>query len=87
LGDRDEYAYLAGRPSVAHYFWNVGVLVNARYLERRLSRAGAVVLSQGASSGYPAGFEQYLDARYPRVSTDATSVWILRRSRLSADGE
>ena len=77
LADRYEYAVLSGRRSLAHYFWNVGVLVNARYLERRLSTARAVVLSSGASSGYPTGFTAYLDARFPRLVTPTTTVWIL----------
>ena len=78
LADRYEYAFLSGRQSAAHYFWNVGVLVNARYLERRLRTARAVVLSSGASSGYPTGFAAYLNARFPRLVTPTTTVWILR---------
>lgn len=77
LGDRYEYAYLAGRPALAHYFWNIGVLVDARYLEKRLPARGAVVLSYGASSGYPAGFVQYLNARFRRVQTPDNWVWLL----------
>lgn len=77
LADRFEYAYLAERPALAHYFWNVGVRVTARTLENRVSHADAVVLSYGASSGYPAGFEDFLNARYPRTSTPVTTTWIL----------
>lgn len=79
LADRFEYPYLARRPSLLHYFWNIGLLVDARYLERHVQQAGAVVLSYGASSGYPAGFTQYLDARYHRrVDTAANTVWLTR---------
>lgn len=78
LGDRFEYAYLAGRPALRHYFWNVGVLVDAQYLERRTSRSGAVVLSHGASSGYPSGFLHWLDRRYVRIETPATTIWLTR---------
>jgi hypothetical protein len=78
LADRFEYAYLSERPALAHYFWNIGVLVDARYLERKLPGASAVVLSDGASSGYPAGFVKYLNARYPHVTTMSSTVWILR---------
>jgi hypothetical protein len=78
LADRFEYAYLARRPALGHYFWNVGVLVNARYLEARADRSGAVVLSHGASSGYPAGFLAWLDGRYARLETPATTVWLTR---------
>lgn len=81
LADRLEYAYLSGRPALADYFWNIGVLVRAPYLERRVHRASAVVLSFGASSGYPRGFLNYLDARYPRVYTPANDVWLVHPGR------
>lgn len=77
LADRYEYAYLARRPALAHYFWNVGVLVRANYLERRVGRAGAVVLSRGASSGYPSGFARYLDDHYRPRKVGATTVWLV----------
>jgi len=77
LADRFEYAYLANRKALAHYFWNVGVLVDAAYLERRLPAARAVVLSYGASSGYPTGFTNYLDSRYRALRTPAATVWLL----------
>ncbi len=78
LGDRFEYAYLAGRPALRHYFWNVGVLVDAPYLERSAGRSGAIVLSHGASSGYPAGFLHWLDHRYLRIETPATTIWLTK---------
>lgn len=78
LADRFEYAYLAGRPALRHYFWNMGVLIDARYLERRTRRSGAVVLSHGASSGYPAGFLKWLNRRYFPIETGATTVWLTR---------
>lgn len=78
LADRFEYAYLADRHVVAHYFWNVGVLVNASYLENRLSKTRLVVRSLGASSGYPTGFEEYVRKRsVARVST-ADIIYALR---------
>jgi len=76
LADRDEYPYLANRQAVAHYFWNVGVLVDAKYLEQRLPHAQAMVLSYGASSGYPAGLVAYLNAHYRRAETRANTVWL-----------
>lgn len=76
LADRYEYPYLANRQAVAHYFWNVGVLVNAKYLEQSLSHAQAMVLSYGASSGYPAGLVAYLNTHYRRVETRANTVWL-----------
>lgn len=82
LADRFEYAYLANRPDLAHYFWNVGVLVNASYLERRVHAARAVVLSTGASSGYPFGFTMYLNQHFSRVRRPTTYVWLLPRKVL-----
>jgi hypothetical protein len=79
LADRFEYAYLAHRPALAHYFWNVGVLVNTEYLERRVNRARAVVVSSGASSGYPIGFTSYLNQHYRHVNKPTTTVWLLPR--------
>jgi len=76
LADRYEYPYLANRQAVAHYFWNVGVLLDAKYLEKRLPRAQAVVLSYGASSGYPAGLVAYLNTHYRRVDTRVNTVWL-----------
>jgi hypothetical protein len=66
---------------LAHYFWNVGVLVNARYLEHRVSGARAVVLSYGASSGFPAGFTAYLDHHFPSVNTLANTIWWVKPSK------
>ncbi len=77
LADRFEYAYLAGLPAETRYFWNVGPLVNATYLERLLPNTGAVVLSSGASSGFPAGFTAYLDQRYSRIDLASSTVWLL----------
>jgi hypothetical protein len=78
LGDQLEYAYLANRPALDDYFWNIGVLVNARYLEKRVPRAQAVVLSYGASSGYPRGFVAWLDRQYRRQNVGAATVWETR---------
>lgn len=78
LGDRFEYAYLARRPALTHYFWNVGVLIDAKYLEQRMGRSGAVVLSHGASSGYPSGFLHWLDRRYVRIETPSTTIWLTK---------
>ncbi|MGI8826109.1 MAG: ArnT family glycosyltransferase [Chloroflexota bacterium] len=86
LADRFEYPYLARREPLAHYFWNVGVLVNDRYLERLVHRSSLVVLSYGASSGYPPGFLTYLDRRYPRLNTRANTVWLIRSKSGSVGG-
>lgn len=82
LADRFEYAYLAHRPALDHYFWNVGVLVNARYLENRVHAARAVVLSSGASSGFPTGFTAYLDRHFDHLRRPTTNVWLLPRTIL-----
>lgn len=76
LADRFEYAYLAGRPAALHYFWNIGVLVDARYLERHFGDTRAVVLSDGPSSGFPRGFLPYLDRHLQRVREPADTVWL-----------
>ncbi len=81
LADRFEYAFLAHRQALAHYFWNVGVLIDARYLERRVRSARAVVLSYGASSGYPAGFIRYLDRHYLSADTMDNTIWWIRRRK------
>ena len=82
LADRYEYSYLANRQALAHYFWNVGVLKDATYLELRLPAAAAVILSYGASSGYPSGFVGYLDHHYPSIRTRANTIWLLPRRRV-----
>lgn len=81
LADQYEYAYLAHRPAALHYFWNIGVLVDAHQLEAHLPGTRAVVLSYGASSGYPAGFVAYLDRHFPTRRTNATTVWFLPPTR------
>jgi hypothetical protein len=81
LGDQLEYAYLADRPALDDYFWNIGPLVNARYLERRVPSAAAVVMSHGASSGYPKGFQSWLDARFRRHNVGTATVWLMRQKK------
>jgi MFS family permease len=80
LADRYEYSYLADRSALAHYFWNVGVLVDDHYLERHLSEASVVILSSGPSSGFPAGFVSYLNARYHSRRAGTATVWLLRNT-------
>lgn len=77
LTDQDEYAYLAHRKVLDDYFWNVGVLVNAKGLEKGLPAASAVVLSHGASSGYPAGFVRYLNRHYRGADIGNTRLWLI----------
>jgi Dolichyl-phosphate-mannose-protein mannosyltransferase len=76
LADQLEYQYLARRPALDDYFWNVGVLVNAHYLEQKVRKARAVVMSHGASSGFPAGFARWLNRRYRRLDTRSSVVWL-----------
>jgi len=81
LTNRFEYAYLAQRPWVAHYFWNDNRLISARSLERRLSSTSAVLLSSYSDwAPYPAGFVQYLNAHFPRIMRDGEAMWLVRRS-------
>ncbi|HLJ66394.1 MAG TPA: hypothetical protein VKX16_03435, partial [Chloroflexota bacterium] len=80
LADRLEYAYLSGRPAAESYFWNIGVLVDAHYLQHHFGRTGVVVLSRGASSGFPTGFIESLRCGLPRQVALAT-VWAGRTCR------
>lgn len=83
LTDQLEYAYLAGRPTVADYFWNMGSVISARYLEYRLAAAGAVVLTERVAPTYPSGFTAYLDhERYRHVHTGSTEVWFIAHRQL-----
>jgi MFS family permease len=75
LADRYEYAYLSNRTALAHYFWNIGVLVDPYYLERRLPQAAAVVMSSGASSGFPVGLTGELDQTMRQVRVGSIAVW------------
>jgi hypothetical protein len=81
LSDQLEYQFLARRPALDDYFWNDGVLVNARYLEQQAPRASAVVMSYGASSGFPRGFKGWLDRRYTRIDLTTATVWLIRSSK------
>jgi len=83
LADRMEYAYLTRRREVADYFWNIGTLVRARYLKNLTPRARLVIQSVGPSSGYPRGFDPYLNADYPAIRLPAGTVWLVGRSRRS----
>lgn len=77
LADRFEYAYLARRPAVLSYFWNVGVLIGPRAVERMVPQARAVVLSYGASSNYPPGFTRYMDRTYRAIQTRSNRIWVV----------
>ena len=82
LADRLEYAYLAHRLALGHYFRNVGTVWSAQDVERYVPRARLVVLSYGASSGYPPGVQEYLTRTYPRFDTKANTVWRITTARL-----
>lgn len=77
MADQYQYAYLARRPADMRYFWNIGVLVNAGYLEKRLPSDAVVIRSTGASSGYPRGFSAFLDSHERTVRSGTTTVWFL----------
>lgn len=77
LTDQYEYAYLAHRVPI-NYFWNMHGLVHAGILERDLSRAGAVVLTERVAPTYPAGFTTYLTQHaYLEVRTGTTRIWLM----------
>jgi hypothetical protein len=78
LANRFEYAYLGGRTSVAHYFWNDHDVVDARYLERRLKPGNVVVLQPHSDPvSYPKGFTAYLDAHFVRLQVRRTAIWLI----------
>jgi hypothetical protein len=79
MADRFEYPYLTDRSAAANYFWNIGVIVTGKYLEKFLPGSAAVVLSHGASSGYPAGFIDFVSRRYKLHAAGNVSVWVLNR--------
>jgi hypothetical protein len=76
LANRFEYAYLAHRPSVAHYFWDHHNIVTARDLEPRLRPREIVVLyPHGGLSAFPSGFTAYLNRHYSQIQLDGAAVW------------
>jgi Dolichyl-phosphate-mannose-protein mannosyltransferase len=76
LANRFEYAYLAGRPSVAHYFWDHHNIVTARDLETRLRPGEIVVLyPRSGQSSFPAGFTAYLNRHYSQIQLNGAAIW------------
>ncbi|MBV9279013.1 MAG: hypothetical protein JOZ41_02935, partial [Chloroflexi bacterium] len=81
LADEFEYAFLARRPSMADYFWNMDTVISARYLEYHLSRTGAVILTRLVTQPYPAGFTRYLrEGGFIHIHTAATEIWLPRHA-------
>jgi hypothetical protein len=86
LTDEFEYALLARRPSAGDYFWNMDLIVRARFLERQMSGVAAVVETKGSAT-YPAGFEAFLArSGAERYDTVQTVVWVLPGSRWFVGG-
>jgi hypothetical protein len=80
LTNRSQFAYLAHRPWIAHYFWDDHDVVSAQYLERRLPGRSIVVLDPSSDSlSYPTGFTVYLDAHDKRLQINGTTVWLTSR--------
>lgn len=76
LTDHFEYAYLADRPWVAHYFWDQHTFVSARVLERRLAPRSLVVQSQEQVwTVYPRGLGSYLRAHFSPSTVGNATVW------------
>jgi hypothetical protein len=86
LADRYEYPFLSGRPTLAPYFWNVRPLVSGTTLEHQLPCAAAVVMSSGASSGYPQGLISYLDRHYRARRQGGATVWVLPATATATTG-
>jgi 4-amino-4-deoxy-L-arabinose transferase-like glycosyltransferase len=88
LSDQFEYAFLARRKPVSHYFWNMNDVVPARVLEHGLPSDGAVVVTQRVAPTYPSGFTRYLAGRrYVHIQSGNTQIWLLVPMRLSADSD
>jgi Dolichyl-phosphate-mannose-protein mannosyltransferase len=84
LEDRFEYAYLSGRPWVAHYFWNMHDWVTARTLERHLRATRVVVLTSYLHGyPYPNGFVSYMDAHYVPTEIRGVTIWLTGHQRLA----
>jgi hypothetical protein len=80
LGDRFEYAYLANRLWVAHYFWDQHTFVSAHFLERQLAPGDLVVLNPRDNLlGFPPGLPAFLDAHDTRFQVDDTFIWKVGR--------
>lgn len=88
LTDQFEYAFLARRNPVSHYFWNMSGVIPARMLENRLPTGGAVVVTERVAPTYPHGFTQFLAGkRYVHIRSGNTQIWLLVPTRLSADSD
>lgn len=86
LTDQFEYAFLARRKPVNHYFWNMNGVVPARVLENRLPSEGAVVVTERVARTYPLGFTNYLaHQRYVHIQSGNTQIWLLVPVRAAAD--
>jgi Dolichyl-phosphate-mannose-protein mannosyltransferase len=76
LGTEFAFAFLSGRPWLAHYFWNDYNLVTASFLERKLNKQTVVVMyPEGNSVAFPSGLTTYLDSHETRIRFQRTSVW------------
>lgn len=88
LTDQFEYAYLARRRPVSHYFWNMSGVVPARVLENRLPLDGAVVVTERVAPTYPSGFTSFLAGkRYVHMRSGNTQIWLVVPNRVAADSQ
>ncbi|HEX8917534.1 MAG TPA: glycosyltransferase family 39 protein [Chloroflexota bacterium] len=88
LGNRFEFAYLAGRPWVAHYFWDTRTTVTAQGLDRALRPQSTVVLYPSTSPfSFPAGLKSYLDSRYAESQRAGAILWLPRAGLAKRDTE
>jgi hypothetical protein len=75
-----QYPFLAGRPWIAHYFWDDNDSLTARTLERHLTARSAAVLTPATSVFYfPDGFVAYLNAHARRMPIGKDMIWLLHR--------
>jgi len=80
LGDRFEYAFLAGRVPYDDYYWNLVRSIRPRHLEADLD-ARAVVRTGGEWQSFPPGLVHYLSRHYPHFHVGTATVWDVARRR------
>lgn len=72
-----EFAYLASRPWIAHYFWDDHTMVASLSIERRLSQGVVSILYPYTDYlSYPPGLHDYLDDRYIPYKFDHATIWL-----------
>jgi Dolichyl-phosphate-mannose-protein mannosyltransferase len=84
LADGFEYSFLAGRPWVAHYFWNDQSVVSAQYLEKSLTHRTVIARYPDRSRiAYPHGLTNFLSSHYVQMRVGGTVLWLVGRRQVA----